>query len=151
MKKSKFKPKPGQVDFTHARYAPVINCVLKFQNKILLVQRSRKLNFYPGYWNGVSGFLDDKKTIKQKIEEELKEELGMGGKNIGKIKMGEIFHQEEKKYRKTWIVHPILVEAKTDKVKLDWEAEDYRWMKIGEVKNMKLMPGFDQVLKKLFK
>ena len=36
-----FKPKPGQTDFTNIRWAPVINCVLKYENKILVVKRNK--------------------------------------------------------------------------------------------------------------
>jgi len=147
--KMKFQPKPGQIDYTNARWAPVINCVLKFKNKILVVKRSKNLKFYPGYWNGVSGFLDDKKSLKQKIESELKEEVGISGKNIIRIRLGEIFDQEEPKYKKTWIVHPVLVEVKTEKIKLDWEARNYKWVTFQEAKKLKLLPGFDEVLKRL--
>ncbi|MDD3487453.1 MAG: NUDIX domain-containing protein [Candidatus Moranbacteria bacterium] len=151
MKKFKFKPRSGQIDFTEARWAPVINCVVRYENKILLVQRSESLNFYPGYWNGVSGFLDDRKSLKEKIKEELKEELGIPKSKIKKIQLGEIFHQEEKKYKKTWIVHPVLVDIATDEVKLDWEAKNFEWMILAKVKKMKLLPGFDMVLGKLGK
>ncbi|MFA5359044.1 MAG: NUDIX domain-containing protein [Patescibacteria group bacterium] len=150
MPKSKFKPKPGQIDFTHVRFAPVINCVLKYKDKILLVQRSKDLNFYPGYWNGISGFLDDHRRLKEKVVDEIREELGMNENMIKSIKLGEIVDQEAPKYKKTWVVHPVLVEVKTDKVKLDWEARDYKWLKIAEVKKLKLLPGFNQVLEKLF-
>ena len=50
IKKSKFKPRPGQIDYTNIHWAPVINCVLKYQDKILVVKRSQELNFYPNYW-----------------------------------------------------------------------------------------------------
>ncbi|MFZ2188961.1 MAG: NUDIX domain-containing protein [Candidatus Moraniibacteriota bacterium] len=151
MKQSKFKPKPGQVDFTSVRWAPVVNCVLKYQGKILIVKRSKELNFYPEYWNGISGFLDDEKSLEQKIQEELKEELGIAKNKITKIQLGEIFDQEEPKYGKTWIVHPVLVEVTTDKIKLDWEAKNYEWIKLREIKGLKLLPGFLEVLKKLEK
>jgi isopentenyldiphosphate isomerase len=143
----KFQPKPGQIDFTNARFAPVINCVVKFKNKILIVERSQDLNLYPGYWNGISGFLDDKKSLKEKVREELREELSISAKNIKNIKLGNIFHQEAPKYKKTWIVHPILVEVKTDKIKLDWEAQNFKWIKFQEAIKFKLLPGFDRVLK----
>lgn len=145
----KFKAKSGQIDYTNARWAPVINCVLKHKNKILVVQRSKKLNFYPGYWNGISGFLDDQKSLEQKVQGELKEELGIPKSKIKKIQLGEIFNQEAPKYRKTWIVHPVLVEVTTNRVKLDWEARNYKWIKFAEAKKLKLLPGFDQVLDKL--
>lgn len=147
----KFKPKPGQVNFTNARWAPVINCVVKYKNKILIVKRSDKLNFYPGYWNVISGFLDDHQTIKEKVTEELKEELGITKNKIISIKIGQIFDQEEPKYKKTWIVHPVLVLVKTDKIKLDWEAQNYKWIYRKEIKHYKLLLGFDKVIKNFFK
>ncbi len=114
-----------------------------------MVQRSKELNFYPSYWNGVSGFLDDRRSLNQKVADELKEELGITKTKIKKIQLGEIFDQEETKYKKTWIVHPVLVEVKTDKVKLDWEASNYKWLTLQEVKKLKLLPGFDEVLRRL--
>lgn len=150
MKKSKFKLKSGQVDYTNARWVPVINCVLKYKNKILVVERSKELNFYPGYWNGISGFLDDQRSLNEKVYDELKEELGISKTNINKIKLGEIFDQDEPKYKKTWIVHSVLVEVKTDKIKLDWEARNYKWLTLQEVNKLKLLPGFDKVLERLF-
>lgn len=149
MKKYLFKLKAGQVDYTNARWAPVINCVLKYKDKILVVERSKKLNFYPGYWNGISGFLDDQKSLNEKVYDELKEELGFSKTNVKIIKLGEIFDQDEPKYKKTWIIHPVLVEVKTDQIRLDWEARNYKWITFREAKKLKLLPGFDEVLKRL--
>jgi 8-oxo-dGTP pyrophosphatase MutT (NUDIX family) len=149
MKKPIFKPKSEQVDYTNARWAPVINCVLKYMDKILVVKRSKELFFYPGYWNGVSGFLDNQRSLSEKVADEIEEELGIPKSKIEQIRLGEIFDQEEPKYKKTWIVHPVLVEVKTDKVKLDWEAEDYKWFTPKEAKKLKLLPGFDEVLRRL--
>ena len=151
MNKKIFKPKKGQVDYTNIRWCPVINCVLKYKNKLLVVKRSKELNFYPCYWNGISGFLDDKKDLNQKVLSELKEELGILKKDILEIKLGEIFDQNEPKYKKTWIVHPVLVEIKTNKIKLDWEAQNYKWAEINEIQKLKLLPGFDIVLEKISK
>ncbi|MCI0542695.1 NUDIX domain-containing protein [bacterium] len=146
-----FVLKPEQTDFTHARWAPVVNCVVKFRGKILLVQRSKELNFYPGYWNGISGFLDDRKSLKEKVEEELREELGIPKNKIKKITLGEIFDQDEPKYKKTWIVHPVLVEVTTGEVKLDWEARSFQWVTFQEARQKKLLPGFGEVLKRVGK
>ncbi|TSC78569.1 MAG: NUDIX hydrolase [Parcubacteria group bacterium Gr01-1014_29] len=151
MKKIKFKLKSGQIDFTHARWAPVVNCVLSYKGKILLVQRSSTLNFYPGYWNGVSGFLDDHRSLQEKVVDEVGEEVGIPKTKIKSIVCGEIFHQDAPKYKKTWIVHPVLVEVATDDVTLDWEAGAYKWVTVRDAKHLKLMPGFKRVLEKLYK
>ena len=128
-----------------------MNCVLKYRGKILLVQRSEVLNFYPGFWNGISGFLDDQRSLEQKVREELKEELGISPRQITRIRVGEIFDQEEPKYKKTWIVHPVLVDVKTNVVKLDWEAQRFAWVGWKEIHKFKLLPGFDEVLKRIKK
>lgn len=146
----KFKPHAGQVDYTHIRYAPVINCVLHFADKILIVQRSEELRLYPGFWNGISGFLDDNRNIEEKARDELREELGIGENQIVSITRGPVFDQEAPEYHKTWIVHTVLVEVRTDQVKLDWEAQNYKWVSVAEAKNFKLLPGFDRVLEVLF-
>lgn len=149
MKKPLFKARPGQIDYTNARWAPVINCVVKYRDKILVVQRSKDSNFYPNYWNGISGFLDDKRSFEQKVKDELREELGISRRMVKKIRLGEIFHQEAPRYKKTWIVHPVLVEVGTDKVQLDWEARNYRWVKLSDARTLNLLPGFSQVLEKI--
>ena len=150
-KEKKFKPKKGQTDFTDIRWAPVINCVVEHKGKILLVERSASMRLYPLHWNGISGFLDDSKSLKEKVEEELREELGLSKNKIISIKIGAIMDQEAPKYKKTWIVHPVRVAVNTDKITLDWEAQNFKWIKPSEAKKLKLLPGFDLVLKALFK
>ena len=141
-----FKPKPGQIDFTHARWVPIINCVVRHRGKVLLVKRNMGMRLYPGYWNGVSGFLDDKRSIEEKVRDELQEELGLLKKSIKTIRLGAIFNQDAPKYKKTWIVHPVLVDIATDVVRLDWEAEECVWAPPQDIKKYKIMPGFDKVL-----
>ena len=147
--KAQFKPKPGQTDFTYARWAPVINCVLRHKGKLLVVQRSKALNFYPGYWNGISGFLDDQRSLTEKVADELREELCLAKSRIIRIHLGQIFDQEAPKYGKTWIVHPVLVDVSTSAIKLDWEGAGYRWLGLDEIKRLKLLPGFGRVLESL--
>lgn len=141
-----FTPRPGQVDFTHIRFAPVINCVLRHDGKILVVKRGSDVGFYPGCWNGISGFLDDARSFEEKVKDEIQEEVGIEARNITAIIRGPIFHQEESRYRKTWIVHPVLVDLLTDIVSLDWEASEYRWINPEEARTLQLLPGFERVL-----
>jgi ADP-ribose pyrophosphatase YjhB (NUDIX family) len=148
MSQPRFVPRPGQTDYTNIKRAPVINCILKNKGRILLVQRSPDLNFYPGYWSGISGFLDDDRSVEEKVKEELKEELGMEESDIVAVKQGAVFEQEDPQYDKTWVIHPVLVIVKTDKVKLDWEAQRYIWILPAEAGTFDLLPGFDMVLER---
>ena len=146
MKPPKFKARKGQVDFTNIRWVPVINCVVSHKDTILLVQRNKDMHLYPGYWNGISGFLDDSKSLAEKVCEELQEEIGLDKKEVISIKLGQVFDQDEPKYKKTWIVHPVLVKVNTNKVKLDWEAQKYKWVKAKDIKTMDILPGFDKIV-----
>lgn len=147
----KFKPRKGQTDYTDIHWAPIINCVLEFKGKFLIVQRNKNLNFYPNYWNGISGFLDDDKTLVEKIKKEIEEELNLKSTQIDSIKLGNIFHQKAPEYNKTWIVHPVLVRVKTDKIKLNWEAQNFKWIKLDKISEFNLLPGFDAVLQEIEK
>ncbi len=142
-----FKPQKGQTDYTNIHWAPVINCVLVYEDKILILQRSSELNFYPNYWNGVSGFLDDNKSLKKKVKAEINEELGIRSDDIISIKLAKIFHQKAPQYNKTWIVHPVLVFVKTNKIKLDWETKKYKWIHLKDIGKYNLLPGFNDVIR----
>ncbi len=149
MAEPKFIPKDGQVDYTNIRYAPVVNTVVTKDGKVLLVQRSQELRLYPGFWNGISGFLDDKQSIEEKVGEELRDELGIEQANILKLDRGHPFIQEAPEYDKTWLVVPVLVEINTDMVGIDWEASQAKWFEPSELKKLNLLPGFETVIAQL--
>ena len=52
MSEPKFVPKDDQIDFTNARWAPVVNSVIVHNGRVLLVKRSENMRLYPGVWNG---------------------------------------------------------------------------------------------------
>ncbi|MCR4328540.1 MAG: NUDIX domain-containing protein [Patescibacteria group bacterium] len=147
----KFIPKPGQIDYTHSKRAPVINCLVEFDGRILLVKRSKDLYFYPGIWNGIGGFLDDEKSPAEKAKEEIEEELNISPDKILKINIGEIFEMTDARYEKTWIIHPVHAVVATDKVRLDWEAEEYRWILPEDIsKYDNAMSGLSGILDQFF-
>jgi len=43
----------------------------------------------------------------------------------------------------------ILISVKTNKIILDWESQNYKWLKLSEIKEYKLLPGFDKVIEKI--
>lgn len=146
----KFVPKEGQTDYTNIRRAPVVNCVVKHKDKILLVKRNSGMRLYPGEWSGIAGYLDDNKGIEGKVKEELKEEIGIEEDDIVSMKRGQPFDWDEPRYDKVWATSPVLVELTTDKIRLNWEAQDYKWVKPEEVREIKVIPSFNKVLKTFF-
>jgi isopentenyldiphosphate isomerase len=149
-KEPPFSPREGQVDYTNIRWVPVMNCILRHDDEILLLKRSSIMRLYPNYWNGVSGFLDDDKDLVEKIFEEVSEEVGLLPENIISIMPGPIFDQDEPSYKKTWVVHPVLVEVDTKEITTDWESQDYKWVTLEKAFKLDLMHGLKQMIKSLF-
>lgn len=108
-KEPEFIPRSGQVDYSNIRYCPIINCVLQHDKEILVVQRNKRMSLYPSCWNGLSGFLDDHKSIGEKAYEEIEEEVGLNVDAILSITRGQVIVQEAPDYGKTWIVFPVRV------------------------------------------
>jgi NADH pyrophosphatase NudC (nudix superfamily) len=151
MSEPKFTPKPGQVNYSNIRYAPVVNTVVKSGGKVLLVQRSSGMRLYPNYWNGISGFLDDARSIEEKVAEELHEELGIEKDMIVSLTRGQPLLQEAPENNKTWLVIPVLAKVTAKEFKLNWEAQAGQWFTPGEIKNLNLLPGFIDVINQFIK
>ncbi len=151
-KEKKFKPKSGQTDYTNIRWAPVVNCVVMYRGKMLLVERSSRSFVYIQVIGTVfRDFSTTQKSLKEKVIEELREELGIRKNEVVSIRPGEVFNQDEPKYKKTWIVHPILVHVKTDTRFARLGSAKYKWVTLREAEKMKLLPGFDIVLQRIKK
>ena len=139
----------GRIDYSKSDTAPVVTVFIKYKDEILLLKRSDKVSVYPGKWNTVTGYLDELKTIREKVLEEIREEIGMGEEDILSYDFGESYEFKDVAANKTWIVHPVLVELKDKPViKLDWEHTEYRWVKPGEIKNFDIVPRLDESLKR---
>ncbi len=138
-----------KVDYTNIHWAPIIHCIIKYNDKILLIQRAETLD-YPFYWSGVSGFLDDQKSLQSKAKEELREEVGVTFKQIKSMHMGEIFHKKTSAFKKTWIVHPILVELYSNKIQLNpQECHNFRWVQLININKFRLLPGCKETIKRI--
>ena len=140
----------GRVDFTKSKKAPVVNCFVKYQDKILLLKRSDKVNVYKGVWNSIGGYYDEPVEIKEKVLEELREELGILPEDIKSLKMFPGVKFFDPVVKRTWIVYPALAELKRlPEIKLDWEHTEYKWVKPEELKNFKIVYKLDKLLKRV--
>ena len=137
----------NRIDYSNSDTAPVINIFVKHQDKILLLKRSHKVRSYAGKWNAVSGYLDEVKPVKEKVLEELSEELGIQQDNISSIHFGKFWKLQDKKVNKTWLIQPVLVELlEQPKIKLDWEHTEYRWIKSEELTKFDIVTKLDKNL-----
>ena len=141
-----FVPRPGQVDYTHIRYAPVLNAVVVCLGKVLLLQRSSGMRSYPNHWCGVSGYLDDARSVEDKARQEMLEEVGIAGDRIVSMRRGTVLLQEAPDHGKSWLVVPVLVRVRDRRYRLDWESQAAGWFSMIEALRLPLLPGFDAVI-----
>ncbi len=138
----------GRIDYTDAEEAPVITVFVKYKDEILLLKRSNEVGTYKEKWNTIAGYLDEVKPVKEKVLEELREEICVHEENIKSIKFREPYHLVDNELNKKWLIHPVLVELKNKPdIKLDWEHTEYRWINPKELNNYDTIIDLDRTLK----
>lgn len=124
----------GRIDYSDSKVATTTVAFLKFDDEILLLRRSNKVNSRKNKWGVVAGYLDEVKPVIEKVKEEVKEETGVGEDEILFINKNKVFEFEMDgvKYHS----HPVLVELKRKPdVDLNWEHTEYRWVRIKNVEH----------------
>lgn len=135
----------GRIDYRSSDTAPVTTIYVRSNGEILLLKRSDRVGAYPRKWNSVSGFLDHVRPLRDKVLEELREELQITEDNIHSILYGENYRFTDQ--GKTWIVFPVLAELKQKpEIILDWEHTEYKWIKPEELKEFDIVPNLDKGL-----
>jgi PncC family amidohydrolase len=128
----------------------VVTCFLEHGGKILILRRSGKVGTYRRSWAGVSGYLETN-DINQAYTE-ISEETDLYKKDLKLMKKGEPLEVIDKDLNRKWIVHPFLFHVKApDKVKIDWEHTEAKWIKPSELKKYETVPGLDRALARVKK
>ncbi|MDG6228819.1 MAG: NUDIX domain-containing protein [Candidatus Thermoplasmatota archaeon] len=139
----------GRIDYTHSDTALVITIFICLDDKVLLLKRSDKVLTYKGKWNTVAGYLDELCPIREKVSEELSEELGITENDFSMVKIGASYTFFDPLAKKTWIVYPVKVELDHNvSIVLDWEHTEYTWIKPEEIDLFDTVPNAKVSLKK---
>jgi isopentenyldiphosphate isomerase len=141
----------GRIDYTNSDIAPVLTVFITYNNKILILKRSDKVLTFKGKWNTVAGYLDELKSLNEKIHEELREEVGILPDNIKSYHFGESYKFTDSYSNRTWIIYPILIELINEpEIKLDWEHTEYKWIIPSDIVKYDTVPNAAKSLKRAF-
>jgi len=144
------KTSEGRIDYHQSNRALVMNCFVKYKDKILILKRSNQVLNYKRQWNAIGGFIDEDKSIEEKVLEELKEEVCINKDNISEIKVKDSWELHDPEVNKTWIIFPVLVELKEKpEIKLDWEHTEYKWIKPEEISSYDIIYKLEENLKRV--
>jgi 8-oxo-dGTP pyrophosphatase MutT (NUDIX family) len=140
----------GRVDYSHSDKAPVVTCFVKWGDRILLLKRSHRVRAYRGKWCTVAGYIDEPKPIRAKALEELSEELGISETDVTGMVIGGSYEFFDPEARKTWIVHPVLVQVnRQPQMQLDWEHTDSQWILPEEINDYDVVPKLEESLRRV--
>ena len=121
----------------------VVTCFLECDGRILILRRSELVGSFRGRWAGVSGYIET--TADEQVLVEIEEETGLCRGDVEIAKRGRPLSVEGEGVR--WMVYPYLFRIKErDKVKIDWEHSDKRWIAPDEIDNYPTVPMLKEAL-----
>jgi len=131
----------------------VVTCILENNGEILILRRSEEVGTYQELWGGVAGFVEENEEPQETAVKEIKEEAGIEKKDLLLVKKEDAIKftdlYEDKLY--DWIVYPFLFHIKDrDKIQIDWEHTEFRWVKPSELKKYDTVPRFKEIVLKIF-
>lgn len=129
-------------------YRDVVTVFLRHGGRILLLRRSRRVGTYPGKWAGVSGYLEADPLAQAHTE--LREETSLSAGDIEGIRAGDPLEIVDAESGRAWRVHPFLADVKSpEKIRLDWENVEARWVLPGEVDRLDTVPALAEALRRV--
>ena len=113
------------------------------------MRRSEQVGSYQGSWAGVSGYIEI--TADEQALIEIKEEASLSGEDIKLIKKGKPLSIKDEALGIKWVVHPYLFHIKDrDKIKIDWEHKEVRWIQPKEIDNYQTVPMLKETLARVY-
>lgn len=140
----------GRIDYSDSDTAPVLTIFVEYEGRILLLKRSDEVRTYKRRWNTVAGYLDEVKPPREKVLEELEEEVSITKEDISSIRFGEPLRFTDEEIDKTWISHPVLVTLEEGvEITIDWEHTEHRWINPEEMDCYDTVPKLEEGLKRI--
>ena len=123
------------------KYKNVACGIIKYNNKILISQRSENQKEFPLYWEFTGGKFEENENVCECITREVKEELNIDIKYIKTL--------YNKIYR-NYNLHYCLCECKDiSNIRINFEVIDYKLVNCEEILKMELIPGDLEILKEI--
>jgi 8-oxo-dGTP diphosphatase len=124
----------------------VVTCFLECNGRILILRRSQLVGSFRGRWAGVSGYIET--TADEQALVEIEEETGLCRGDVELVRQGRPLRAEDGGIR--WVVYPFLFRTKErDKVRIDWEHSDKRWIAPDEIDDYLTVPMLKEALSRV--
>lgn len=129
----------GRVNYKEAEVAPIVMCVVRCDEEILLVKRGFGLADAEGYWSTINGFIDENKPVVKQAIQELEEELGLKV-GVEQVISRRSYLLNNAKEKRQYVVFPCLATlSDKPKIKLDRENTDFAWVSRNDVESYEIL------------
>lgn len=123
----------------------VVTAILKKGDKILIVERGKRVNTFIGKWSGISGRMES--TPLESVLREIEEETGIPAEHATLIREGSPIMAEGENF--VFKVYPFLFEVKEENIRLNWENINYRWILPKDITRYKTVPKLKEVIEEV--
>jgi|YNPBryantNP2012_1023418.scaffolds.fasta_scaffold06808_4 8-oxo-dGTP pyrophosphatase MutT (NUDIX family) len=130
----------------------VVSCLLLYEEKLLLLKRSRKVKTYKGWWGAIAGYINPDEEPYIRALKEIKEETGINPDQVELIRIGEPVKVEDTYENQLyeWVIHPFMFKLrKKHKINIDWEHTEYRWIKPSDINRYRTVPYLKEIVQSM--
>jgi 8-oxo-dGTP pyrophosphatase MutT (NUDIX family) len=129
------------------RIRPVISCLLKNKDEILILKRSCQVGSFQGYWSCISGYMEKEEDPLETAYREVFEETKIPKEEISNHFLDGPFYSEAEDV--VFEAHWVLMETKIKRIVLDWEHESCQWINSKKIPDVKVVPWLPTLIKYL--
>ncbi|MDP6846239.1 MAG: NUDIX domain-containing protein [Candidatus Poseidoniia archaeon] len=125
----------------------VATSILLHGDRILILKRSAAVGSFQHHWSGVSGFVEPGEEPLETSQREVEEETGIPRASLELLARAP--PRCVKKPEHVFEVHSFLYRCATDRVRLDWENDEFAWVAPEALRDYRTVPWLPEMATEL--
>ena len=125
----------------------VATSILLHGDRILILKRSAAVGSFQHHWSGVSGFVEPGEEPLETSQREVEEEAGIPRASLELLARAAP-HRVEKP-DKSFEVHSFLYRCAIDRVRLNWENDEFAWVAPESLRDYLTVPWLPEMVAEL--
>ena len=125
----------------------VATSILLHGDRILILKRSAAVGSFQHYWSGVSGFVEPGEEPLETSQREVEGETGIPRASL--VFLARAPPRCVEKPDKTFEVHSFLYRCAIERVRLDWENDEFAWVVPESLRDYRTVPWLPEMVAEL--
>jgi 8-oxo-dGTP pyrophosphatase MutT (NUDIX family) len=125
----------------------VVSALLCKNALLLILERPCQVGSFQGYWSCISGYIEEGEDSIKTVLREVGEETGNKKDSLSLLSQADPNHTEtENLFFQSYC---FLFDSAKSRVEIDWEHNQFAWVKPRDLKKYKMVPWFDKLYDRL--